>query len=798
MDKKVLEAQQWVNKTYAGKAGYNPCPENGQTGWSTMLSLTRALQIELGIATPSDSFGPTTEAKLSALGPVRDGFANKNIIQIVQHALFCKGYWGGEGGTFGLATQKAVMQMKDNMGLTRGGPDVEPKFFKALLTLDAYVVVSSGTDKVREIQRWLNGRYSNRSSFNIGPADGIYSRDVQKSLMRALQYEFGVPDDSASGNFGPTTQNGLKAQQVGKGDSGIFVQLFSAACVFNDLKYTENNESHSAAFTSSYDDNLRKAVAQFQRFSAFPKESQDGRANYDTWCQLLVSMGNPDRPVSACDTRFTITASRAKALKAAGFDVVGRYLDEEVLDPKYDLNKEIMPGELEDIFNGGMRIFPISQYHARKLEHFTYSEGYRHASKAHDRAADVYKIGRGSVIYFAVDYDATDPEITSNILPYFHGVQAALAAKGKRYIAGVYGSRNVCQRVSNEAYAAHSFVSGMSWGFSGNLGFPMPENWSFTQIKEFKFTANGDTFDLDRNVMRGTDKGVGRENVGQVTTQADAAIKYIDDLYAAAVQYGKGNPNELVCEYLRSDDYNDTKWRGLLYLSDAEWVKYADSKVGKPMTDFKCPSYGVDIGLAHFGACANTVITKGSIRGKGANRGDFAGWGGDLCTFYVEWRQAADSYASGYLFCQDRLAKINTTSSFGFDDILEDVDGYLIGTAAGIKNKPINELFRAHYGTGPNPGHLRRFRDFYNQRYEGKMEVVKAAANHMLQGVFTDDDLLQVYRQGIFYYLGKNILTPNLIPNDKLDPFVAGYADQFQKIMGQENATAKAFTAARR
>ncbi|MFJ4860965.1 glycoside hydrolase domain-containing protein [Streptomyces sp. NPDC088748] len=779
MDQKVLDAQKWINKTYAGKAGYNACPENGQTGWTTMWALTRALQIELGIATPSDSFGPTTEAKFKALGTVGPGYTgNRNVVQIIQHAFFCKGYWGGEGADFGMATQNAVMQMKDNMGLVKGGPNVDPKFMKALLTLDAYVVVSGGTEKVRDIQRWLNGRYSNRSSFSIGPADGIYSRDVQKSLMKALQYEFGIADDSASGNFGPTTQAGLKAHEVGPGSSGIFVHLFSAACVFNGL---------DVAFSPDWSDNLKKKVVAFQEFSSL--ENTDGRGDYDTWCQLLVSMGNPDRRAGACDTRFTITAARAKALKAAGFGVVGRYLEEEVIDPKYDLDKEIQPGELDAIFDGGMRVFPISQYNARKLEHFTYSEGYRHGLKAHARAADVYKFNRGTVIYFAVDYDATDPEITSNIIPYFNGVQAALAANGKRYLAGVYGSRNVCQRVSDEAYAVHSFVSGMSWGFSGNLGFAMPKNWSFTQIKEFKFTANGDTFDLDRNVFRGTDQGVGRDGVGRTDSPVDAMLKFIDDLYAAAVSYGKGNPNELVCEYLRSPQYNGLKsgWNALLYQADAAWLAHADKQVGRRMESFKDPSSGVSLNLDHLAAAANTVMTKGSNSGKKINRGDFAGWGGDLCTLYIDWRKAADSYASGYLFCQDRFAKINVPSSFSYGDLVEDVDGYLIGTAAGIKTKPINQLFRSHYGSGAKPGHLRRMKDFYNQRFQGSMDVVKGAAYNMLSEV-VEDNVLQPMRMAAFYYLGKDILLPWQLPDDKLSPFISGFADQFQKIVGLENA----------
>ncbi|MEU3773137.1 glycoside hydrolase domain-containing protein [Streptomyces sp. NPDC032472] len=791
MDKKVLEAQQWVNKTYAGKAGYNPCPENGQTGWPTMLSLTRALQIELGIATPSDSFGPTTEAKLAALGDIGAGFSNKNIVNILGHALFCKGYWGGAGdGQYSITTMTAVKQLKSNMGLDETNGMVQPKIFKALLTMDAYVVVAGGTEKVREIQRWLNGRYHKRSSFNIGPCDGLYSRDVQKSLMRALQYEFGVADDAASGNMGPTTQNGLKAHEVGPGSSGIFVQLFSAACVFNDLKYKDGDDIAAVSFTSSYGGGLEKAVKAFQEFSCL--ERVNGRGDYDTWCQLLVSMGNPDRKANACDTRFTITTARAKALKEAGYEVVGRYLDEEVLDPKYDLDKELQPGELDQIFAGGMRVFPISQYHARKLEHFTYAEGYKHASKAHDRAESVYKFNRGSVIYFAVDYDATDPEITSNIIPYFHGIQAALSAKGKRYIAGVYGSRNVCQRVSDEAYARYSFVSGMSWGFSGNLGFAMPKNWSFTQIKEFKFSANGDSFDLDRDVMRGNDTGVGKDGIGGASSPVDKMLDYIDALYAAAVRYGKGNPNELVCEFLRSPKYNSeygptlgtrNGWWLLLYEADSDWLKFAEKEVGKRMEDFKDPGYGVDINLDHLAACANTVISKGSISGKSANRGDFAGWGGDLCTFYIEWRQASDSYASGYTFCQERLAKINVSSSFSFGDLLEDVDGYLIGTAAGIKDQPINKLFRSYYTQAS--GYGRRFRDFYQKRYQGSMDVVRASANHMLEGMLSDD-ILQTMRQALFYTQGGAILVPNVIPDSKLNPFVDGYVDVFKKIMEQE------------
>ncbi|NJP71456.1 peptidoglycan-binding protein, partial [Streptomyces sp. C1-2] len=301
MDEKVLAAQKWVNATYGGVSGYNRCPENGATGWATMFSLTRGLQVELGITALSDSFGPTTLSKLAALGDIGPSTSNENIIRIVQSALFCKGYWGGnEDGTYDAATMASVTQLKRNAGFAVPSDGrVQPKIFKALLTMDAYSLLSGGTEEVRTIQQWLNSSYLNKSTFFLIPCDGHYTRDVQTALMKALQYEFGVPEDQATGNFGPTTQAGLRNHQVAEGDSGIFVKLFSAACVFNGRV-----GSTSTVFKTAFDSALTTYVRAFQEFSAL---TVNGRGDYQTWAQLLVSMGDPDRDAGACDTRFHIS-----------------------------------------------------------------------------------------------------------------------------------------------------------------------------------------------------------------------------------------------------------------------------------------------------------------------------------------------------------------------------------------------------------------------------------------------------------------------------------------------------------
>ncbi|MEI5035246.1 hypothetical protein RB201_28860 [Streptomyces sp. S1A(2023)] len=163
-----------------------------------MYSLTMGLQHELGISPLAAAFGPTTLARLTAYGTIKQGHANANVNNLVQYALFCKGYWGGNGdGVFDAATKEAVIKITLDMGAPDYEGTVTPKVFKALLTMDAYVVLAGGTEKIRAIQQWLNRTYVNKSTFFIGPCDGHYSRDVQTALLKAIQYEIGIPEDQA-------------------------------------------------------------------------------------------------------------------------------------------------------------------------------------------------------------------------------------------------------------------------------------------------------------------------------------------------------------------------------------------------------------------------------------------------------------------------------------------------------------------------------------------------------------------------------------------------------------------------
>ncbi len=774
----MLDAQRWVNATYGSFAGYAACPENGKTGWATMRALTSGLQHELGITPLTGSVGPATFARLTERGEIRPGEPNGALVRIVQHALYCKGYPGGAaGGVFDGPTIGGLRALRQDAGLPGLADGVQPKVFRALLTMDAYVLTSGGSPAIRSIQQWFNQAYYTRAGFFIVPCDGHYSRDVQQALMKALQYAFGVPDESANGLFGEATRAGLRRSPLGPGSGGLLVRLFSAACVFNgkarfrtdkgDWKYRE------ATFTDHYGTVLIDYVRAFQEFSLLEKT---GRADYATWAQLLVSFGDSERRTAACDTSTPLTAARARALADAGYALVGRYLD----NAPGGRNKKIQPGEPAAIFAAGLRVFPIWQYGARDLGDFTYATGREHGDLAH-RSAAGHGFGRGTVIYFAVDYDATDEEITSNIVPYFHGVQASLASRGRRYVAGVYGSRNVCSRVSGATFTAFSFVSGMSYRFSGNLGFPLPENWAFNQIKEFSFGSGADAFPLDNDVHQ-PHSDPGAASVGGTADPLTDYLRFIDELYAVAQRYGDA-PSRCVLEYLRYPVYTKPGegWTELIGDVDRAWIRYAEQHAPPRVARYSDPSLGITVEAGHFGATANGVLLKGDGPGvRAAGRGDFAGWGGDLSSFYGEWRRESDAYASGYAFCQARLARPDVESSFPLNDLVEDVDAHLVAWETR-RGTPVNVAIRSHLESG----HRTRFTRFFEQRYGGSTAGVLSAAHAML--TTNDDKDLSVIRAGVMAKAaGGTLLLPQQLPAEKLTPFLEGYADVLHRLVQQE------------
>lgn len=324
-----------------------------------------------------------------------------------------------------------------------------------LLSMKQFVLLSryGGKSEIRQIQQEVNKEYRNYTG--IIPTDGIYGREMNKGLIQVLQAIEGFSPSQATGYFGDGTKSRLKVIDDSNADSNPnWSWLLRSCLICNSIKLTGT---------------LSNSIKEFQKIYALPIT---GKADINTWMSLMTSKGNPDRKAIACDTRFEITTELLNKLKSDGYKIVGRYLTGGSF-------KEIREGELERIVKGGLSYFPIFQENGRVLSEFTYTKGLEHGRKASEAA-----LAKGvppTVIYFAVDMDIYDYQIDSNIIPYFKGINETIDS---RYSVGIYASRNVCTRVANVGYSISSFVSDMSTGFSGNLGFPIPNNWNYDQFHE--------------------------------------------------------------------------------------------------------------------------------------------------------------------------------------------------------------------------------------------------------------------------------------------------------------------------
>ena len=736
MDQMVLKAQQWVNATYTGVSGYNPCTENGMTGWETIYCLTRALQHELGITALSDSFGPTTWADLNAYGPVGRDSANVNMRTIAEAALYCKGYSGGDiDGGFGTGTGSGLTAMVSDMGLP--GPqqpdlqiyDVDPKVFKALLTMDAYVLTAGGSSMIQTCQRWLNSAYYGKGQFFVGPCDGHFSRNVQQALVLGIQYQMGLTDSQVTGSLGPTTEGALRTTAYvssGSQDSGPagWVRLFQCAVAFNTY------DAHWGDDGGTFSSDLAFTVTRFQQFCSL---DATGAADYETWMSLLVSTGDPDRPGTAFDCMYPLNATTIQTVKANGYTTVGRYLIGGT-------TKVLTNSEIALIFDNDMSLFPIYQDEGNVIGDFGYELGVGAGNDA-AQAATNFGIPYGTVIYFSVDFDATDDDITSAIIPHFQGVVAGVGAFGSQYAIGVYGCRNTCIRLASAGLTTRSFVSGMSTGYSGNLGYPLPDNWAFDQIKDFTLAAGASgAVEIDNDIASGQDLGI--NSVTRPRDANDGFYTYLIWIEARAGQWiEQGHTDrsatELVAQYLRARDKtftftgSDTVF-GSLDQDFVDFVNgYADEPFASPLRD---PDLLWDVDVDHFGASFGAVVTSG-LPGDltSANLADFGTWGGDLVSVLGQFHQSGLSDDQAYDFATGKIAAKGDGTFLSLDDFLADVDAWLLGNPAQQgSTQPLSTGFQTNLASAATAAAWRR--SFYALRFGGSSDTLGSAAVNALAG----------------------------------------------------------------
>lgn len=704
MDQMVLKTQQFLNAMYGGNSGYNQVEENGNTGWATIYALTRALQIELGIVNTADNFGSGTKAAFEARFPngiIEQDTATgtpSNIHAIIQGALWCKGYSTGATGitlNFYSGTGNAVKKLKSDAGMVNPTSTVTLDVMAALLSMNQYVPLyfRGGTDKIRQIQQYFNNNYS--AYIGLAPCDGLYTREMNQAMIKVLQAIEGYSVADATGYFGDGTKS--KLPLLPESANGEAIYLLRAALCCN---------GYDVSVSTSWGTDVENALKEFQGDMVL---SQSGTANVDTWMALLVSRGNISRPSNGCDTRFEITSSRLNILKNNGYEVVGRYLTGGSF-------KELRKGEIERILAGGMKMFPIYQESLYDVSYFTQARAKQDIVKA-SNAARKFGIPKDTIIYFAVDFDAQDHEIQNYILPYFKALSENFDPE---YKIGVYGTRNVCTQVCDQGYAVTSFVSDMSYGYSGNMGFKIPKNWNFDQFYEISRAESGWDFDLDKTTYSGRFPVVEhteyrnyiQPEIPSVPYGTPSIVSFINDIQTLETMYKQqydatiGSvvggmpllPSMLVLamtNFLRSQEYADWQWYFTTghvidngFVSDVqeqepelwnriyEYIKKNSAEA--PRSLLSDGETGL-IDLSHMAATLEAYLSSGLAP-------DFwAGWGGDLATGMADTtanyngRNESDSIYRGWELQEIADATIGKESlSCNYTDFCSDFDAYKI------------------------------------------------------------------------------------------------------------------------
>lgn len=677
MDTMVLKTQQWLNQTYEGRTGYVSVTESGNTGWNTIYALRRALQIELGITATSSNFGPSTRARFKERFPngvqqqAIDDETEDNIYGIIQGALWCKGYSTNASDItkhFYSGTGNGIKNMKQDAGMTNPNSTVTLEVMKALLSMTQFKLVYGGSQTIRSIQQKLNRDYP--GYINYAPCDGIYGREMAEALIVALQAVEGFSISEATGNFGngtksrlpeiPYTGNTYTTEEIGKAILLIRYALYCNGYTQVDI---ESNE---------WDILLEYLIEQFQIDMCLPVTK---KCDTNTWMSLMLSKGNPDRSCIACDTRFEITSNVLEYLKNNGYQIVGRYLTGGTF-------KELRLNEAKRIINGGLKLFPIFQESGTDLTYFTVNRGKSDAKEA-VLAARSHGMKAGTIIYFAVDTDPTDPQIETYILPYFKAISENISTL---YKVGIYGTRNVCTQVMDAGYAETCFVSDMSTDYSGNMGFKMPQNWNLDQFHEMSDIPVGNTtIDLDKVAYSGKYPVV--EDVYSRILDFVSNIEALEDLYVTYKTNKSGNctRGELVLgvtNFLRSFKYRNIFFYSATLTSiNDEFINYVREQnldlynklYEYASTDQRAlvDSFGGFIDIGHLAATVEGYITNTTVPRF------WLGWAGDLASLM---NQVDSKYSKTENKTHLEIAKslIGEFSSFGYADICTDADSIKI------------------------------------------------------------------------------------------------------------------------
>lgn len=708
----VLNVQKWVNKKFKGCSGYTEITENGLVGWNTIYALLHGLQITLNVGSTANNFGNGTirafNSFVNSNGKIQERTASQDellkekceeatgtekenleklidqyekINGIIQGALLCKGYSIGTNaptGNFYSGTAKAIKNLREDAGLDSTSSVVTVNIMKALLSMNYFYSYdnSDKTKNIQKIQRYLNANYEDY--VGLIPCDGIYNRNTNKALIYAIQVEEKIPYGTANGYFGVSTRrccptipyNDVEQSYVGNKYTSSEIQRFTK--LLNMGLYV--NGIGDGSFDSSINSNF---VKDFQKKYALPNT---GNVDLTTWLSIFISCGDESRSAKACDCATILTKEKAKTLYDNGYRYVGRYLSGTTTSGE---SKALTREELQIAFDQMLNVFPIYQSSANKVSYFDKTKAIDDATNSL-YYANKLGIPTGTTIYYAVDCDPLDSEIKSNIIPYFENLSKYM----KSYEVGIYGTRNVCSQIISLGYAKKCFVSDMSTGFSGNLGFSIPEKWAFDQFATITIGTDIGQIEIDKDGFSGLDTGISY----MMESPLEKVINNIQTIYDKAMDYtnnDKDLSNKLTLQYLRKDSYSDTFWPIVAGPIDDNFCNIIDTLYKNMNFTFYDPvndanNVRIKYDIAHLAATLNALIFNciGAEENLDTLSDLYAGWAGDALSFTNNISKAKDSGVTDLLtWANQNICNLKVESKFSYSDYLADIDALNIANS---------------------------------------------------------------------------------------------------------------------
>jgi len=171
--------------------------------------------------------------------------------------------------------------------------------------------------------------------------------------------------------------------------------------------------------------------------------------------------------------------SSASLLAGAGVKTIIRYYSRDTLHP----DKRLTLKEAGQFAAAGLRLAIVHEARAGDaVSSFSEATGGLDGTYARRYGAKIIGQPANSTIYFGVDCDASQAQIKSNILPFFHGVSDAFGPDPTlpNYRIGVYGSGLTCDAVLSAGLASNAWLA-QSTGWRGYKAFLQSRKWSLLQ-----------------------------------------------------------------------------------------------------------------------------------------------------------------------------------------------------------------------------------------------------------------------------------------------------------------------------